>query len=109
VVTGNVRASGDVVAYATSDLRLKQNVLPIDNALEKLQKITGVMFDWKEGHELDRQRDTGLIAQEVEAVLPEVVVTRDNGYKAVRYDKIVGLLVEAIKEQQKLIEFLLNK
>lgn len=97
-VTGNLLASADIIAYSTSDSRLKENIIPIENALDKIKKISGVMFDWKDGHELDRKHDTGLIAQEVEEVLPEVIVTRPSGYKAVRYEKIIGLVVQAIKE-----------
>ena len=78
-------------------------------------KIRGVEFDWttdciksrggEDGYFV-RKHDIGVIAQEIEAVLPEIVATRDNGYKAVRYEKIVPLLIEAIKEQQKQIDSL---
>ena len=87
----------DVVAFSSSDKRLKDNIKPIDNALEKLEKISGVLFDWndKSGY---TGRDYGVIAQEVEAIMPEIVVTRDDGYKAVRYEKIIPLLIEAIKQ-----------
>ena len=97
-VTGNILSANNIIAYSTSDSRLKENIVPIENALDKIKKISGVMFDWKDGHEIDRKHDTGLIAQEVEAVLPEVVVTRPNGFKAVRYEKVIGLVVQAIKE-----------
>lgn len=97
-VNGNLFANQNVVAYSSSDSRLKENITVIENALDKIKKISGVMFDWKEGHELDRKHDTGVIAQEVEEVLPEVVITRQDGYKAVRYEKIIGLVVQAIKE-----------
>lgn len=98
-VTGNIYASQDIIAFSTSDVRLKENITPIENALDKIKKISGVIFDWKEGHEFDNiKRDTGVIAQEVEEVLPEVVLTKEDGYKAVRYDRIIGLVIEAIKE-----------
>ena len=81
--------------------------MPIGNALEKLSKIRGVSFDWKELSEEEKKsqhsnvgHDIGVIAQEVEAVLPEIVTTRENGYKGVRYEKIVPLLIESIKELQ---------
>jgi len=105
----------DVVAYATSDKRLKDNIKPLDNALDKINKINGVEFDWNDTRDEDgkplhsyKGHDVGVIAQEIEEVLPEVVTTRDNGYKAVKYEKIVPLLIEAIKEQQKQIEELKN-
>jgi len=110
-VPGYIYATGDVVAFSTSDKRLKDNIIPIINPIEKIQKIGGYEFDWipaenihsYEGH------DIGVIAQEIEEVLPELVTTRDNGYKAVKYDKIVALLIEAIKDQQKQIEELKSK
>ena len=99
-VSGEIRASGDVVANYSSDKRLKTNIKPISSALDKLLQISGVTFDWIEKEEIHSHKghDVGVIAQEVEAVLPEVVVTRDNGYKAVNYEKIVPLLIESIKE-----------
>jgi hypothetical protein len=107
--------SNDVVAFSTSDKRLKENIKPLDNALEKVLKISGVSFDWKELTEEEKKtihgnegHDVGVIAQEIEEVLPEVVTERDSGYKAVKYEKIVPLLIEAIKEQQKQIEELKN-
>jgi hypothetical protein len=108
-VNGNILANADVIAYSSSDSRLKENIVPIENALDKIKKISGVMFDWKDGHEIDRKHDTGLIAQEVEEVLPEVVVTRPSGYKAVRYEKIMGLVVQAIKELSDQVDELRNK
>jgi len=108
---GKIVASNDIVAFSTSDERLKENVDPIQNALDKLSQIRGVEFDWKELTEEEKQNihsneghDVGVIAQEVEKVLPEVVTKRDNGYKAVRYEKIVPLLIEAIKELKVEIE-----
>jgi len=99
-VSGEIRASGDVTANYSSDKRLKKNIKSISGALDKLSTINGVEFDWieKEGVHSHKGHDVGVIAQEVEEVLPEVVVTRDNGYKAVNYEKIVPLLIEAIKD-----------
>ena len=93
-----LEVSGDIIAYYSSDERLKDNVSRIDDPLAKVISISGNTFDWREesGHE---GSDTGVIAQEVEALgLPGLVVTRENGYKAVRYEKLVPLLIEAIKE-----------
>jgi len=113
--TGRLDCSNDVVAFSTSDERLKQNIKPLDNALDKIKKINGVSFDWKELTEEEKKtiqgnegHDVGVIAQEIEEVLPEVVTERNNGYKAVKYEKIVPLLIEAIKEQQQQIEELKN-
>ena len=112
---GRLDCSIDVVAFASSDKRLKENIKPLDSALDKLMKISGVEFDWKKLTEKEKEtihgnegHDVGVIAQEIEEVLPEVVQTRDNGYKAVKYEKIVPLLIEAIKEQQQQIEELKN-
>ncbi len=110
---GLIRATNDVVAFYSSDKNLKDNIQPIDSAVDKLKAINGVEFDWipKEGVHENEGHDVGVIAQEVEKVLPEVVTTRENGYKAVRYEKLVPLLIEAIKEQQAEIDALkgLNK
>ncbi len=113
---GRIDASNDVVAYSTSDERLKKYIKNIKNPLEKISKINGVTFEWKKTDDKMKKEvhsfegnDVGVLAQEVEKVLPEVVVTRDNGYKAVKYEKIVPLLIEAIKDQQKQIDELKSK
>jgi hypothetical protein len=104
---GQIRASGDIYAFYTSDIKFKKNIAPISDSLYKLNQIRGVEFDWTDLYVnmnggLDdtfiKRHDVGVIAQEVEAVLPEVVATRDDGTKAVRYEKIVPLLIESIKE-----------
>ena len=100
---GTVRAANDIIAFYSSDKNLKTNIQPLSNPIEKIKQIGGYEFDWKP--ESDHTgHDVGVIAQEIESILPEVVTTRDNGYKAVRYEKIVPLLIEAIKEQQKQID-----
>jgi hypothetical protein len=108
---GRIDASNDIIAYSTSDERLKENVKPIDNALSKILKIGGYEFDWKPLTEEEKKtihgnegHDVGVLAQEIEKVLPEVVTQRDSGYKAVKYDKMVALLIEGMKEQQSQIE-----
>jgi len=102
-VTGNF--SGDVIAYSSSDERLKENIKPIQEPVKKTKSISGVEFDWNETlQSIYKGHDIGVIAQEIEKVLPEVVTTREDGYKAVKYEKIVALLIEAIKEQQSSIE-----
>ncbi len=106
-VAGEIRATGNITAYYTSDRSLKENIVPIAKALEKIDAITGVNFDWTEeyindhGGEDDffmRKNTVGVIAQEIETVLPEAVAMREDGLKAVRYELIIPLLIQAIKE-----------
>ena len=108
---GRIDASNDIVAYSSSDKRWKTNIKLIESPLEKLQKLSGVEFDWIEDFRAhgNSGNDIGVIAQEVELVLPQVVQTRDSGMKAVRYEKLIPLLIETIKEQQKQIDELKNK
>ncbi len=97
-VTGIISATDDIIAFVSSDERLKDNVTPLDDPLAKVLSLGGYTFDWNENSNKEGT-ETGLIAQEIEALgLPGLVTTRDNGYKAVRYEKLVPLLVEAIKE-----------
>jgi hypothetical protein len=105
---GNLTAAGNVTAY--SDIRLKKNVQTIVDPLNIVSRLRGVTFDWIESGE----HSYGLIAQEVEEVLPELVV--DNvpdqnsvdkdkpSIKSVDYSKMVSVLIEAVKEQQKIID-----
>lgn len=95
---GVISASNDVIAFSTSDVKLKKNICRIDNALSKVKQLRGIKFEWDENFKTFKGKDIGLVAQEVESILPEIVATRDNGFKAVRYEKVIPLLVEAIKE-----------
>lgn len=98
-VTGSISATGDVIAYTPSDERLKLNITPITSALDKINSITGVEYDWNTDLQLTHSgHDVGVLAQEIEAIIPEAVITHANGYKAVRYEKIIPLLIQAIKE-----------
>ena len=100
-VSGEIRATGDITAFFSSDIRLKENIQPIQNALTKVKSISGNTYDWKEGYEeihSHKGNDVGVIAQEIEQILPEAVIDRETGYKAVNYEKIIPLLIEAIKE-----------
>ena len=104
---GRIDATNDVVAFSSSDIRFKENIVPIENALDKISKISGNTYDWKAENKVEHGyegNDVGVIAQEIEAVLPQLVQTRENGFKAVKYDKLVALLIEGIKEQQSQIE-----
>ena len=97
--TGNFNVLANVTAYGSfSDINLKENIETISNAIEKVQKLDGVTFNYKK----DGGRSTGLIAQQLQEVLPEAVYTSEGldgeEHLAVRYGNTVGLLVEAIKE-----------
>jgi len=104
---GRIDASGDIVAFSTSDKNFKENITPIENPIEKIRMISGNTYDWKadmkEFHGFEGN-DVGVIAQEIEAVLPQLVTTRETGYKAVKYDKLVALLIEGMKAQQNQID-----
>jgi len=112
---GDFHADGDVIAYSTtiSDERLKKDVVKIPNALEKVQQLNGYTFTRIQND----QKSAGVIAQEIEKVLPEAVKEKqlplhtddDNVYKVVEYDAIHGLLIEAIKELKAEIDELRNK
>jgi len=111
-VTGETYVTTNITAYYSSDISLKDNIRPIESAIFKVKQIRGVEFDWNEkSTEIQQEKghDVGLIAQEVEKVLPEVVQIREDGIKAIAYEKVVPLLVEAIKEQQTLIGDLSNR
>ena len=90
----------------TSDIRVKTNIKNISNPIEKLSKINGVSFDWKN----TEKSSLGLIAQEVEKVFPEIVNTdEEENFKTLNYNGMIGVLVEAIKEQQTQINNLTNQ
>jgi hypothetical protein len=108
-VDGTVISTGDVVAFSSSDKKLKNNISNISDPINKIKQINGVNFEWSDKQSTYSGKDVGVIAQEIKEVLPEVVAERDNGYLAVKYEKIIPLLIEAIKEQQKEIEFLKSK
>ena len=97
-VAGTIRATGDVIAY--SDKRVKENIKTIDNALNKVNKLRGVEFN-KIGEDI---KSIGVIAQEIEKVIPEVVREDNKGMKSVAYGNITGVLIEAIKELKAEIE-----
>jgi hypothetical protein len=107
---GTFTAAGDIVAYGSpSDISLKTNIKPLENSLDKIIKLQGVSFTWKENTDASKlteiKDDLGFIAQEVEKVLPELVrKNKDNGLLSLRDKGIMPLLVEAIKEQQIQIE-----
>lgn len=116
--TGEIRATNDVTAFFSSDVVLKENIKNIPDPLESLKKLNGVLFDWKKDY-IDqrggedgyfvRKKDVGVIAQEVEKVLPEAVAQRSDGVKAVKYDRLTCLLIEAVKVLSDKLENLSNE
>jgi hypothetical protein len=102
-VSGTIRATGDVIAY--SDIRVKENIKTIDNALNKVKALRGVEYNKIDNTE----KSIGVIAQEIEEVIPQVVKEDDQGMKSVAYGNITAVLIEAIKEQQKQIDELKNQ
>ena len=98
-VSGAIYASGDVIAF--SDISVKKNIRTIDNALERVIKSRGILYDRKDN---DSKDNIGFIAQELEQQFPELISTNDDGTKGVKYQNAVAVLFEAIKEQQKQID-----
>ena len=98
-VGGKIHAGDDIIAFNASDMSLKDNISPIPNSLEKILSLSGNIFSWNNKSDYKGTDDIGIIAQEVEALgLPGITQTRDNGVKAVRYDRLIPILIEAIKE-----------
>ena len=103
--TGEIRATNDVTAFYSSDERLKENIVQLEGALDKIMSLTGVTFDWKELTDEERKtihshegNDIGVIAQEVQEQYPELVHQREHGYLSVDYQKLTAVLIEAVKE-----------
>lgn len=103
--TGEIIATNDITAFYSSDERLKENIVDLEGALDKVKAMRGVTFDWKELSEEERKtihshegHDLGVIAQEVQAVYPELVHQRDHGYLSVDYVKLTAVLIQAVKE-----------
>jgi len=107
-ITGALTVTGDITAFYTSDQRLKDNVSRIEDPLSKVLSISGNTYVWNQNSGKEGN-DVGVIAQEIAEVLPEAVTTRDNGYLAVDYQKIIPLLVEAVKELSQKVSDLEDK
>ena len=101
-VTGVVTATD---FNSTSDVYLKTNIKKIDDPLAKVLQLNGVSFDWK----YTQQSSAGVIAQDVEKVLPEIVKDAEDGHKTLNYNGLIGLLIEAVKEQNETIQMLTEK
>jgi hypothetical protein len=99
-MSGNMTVAGDVTAY--SDARVKENVETVEDALDKVLNLRGVYYNRTDSD--DKRRKVGVIAQEILEVIPEVVGQDNDGMYNVSYGNIVGVLIEAIKEQQKQID-----
>ena len=103
----DLQVKGDVIAFHSSDIKLKENITRIPDALDKISSLSGNTYTWIEGHKYEGQDDTGVIAQEVEALgLPGLTTTREDGTKGVRYEKLIPVLIEAIKELKAEIDIL---
>ena len=103
----DLQVKGDVIAFHSSDIKLKENITRIPDALDKISSLSGNTQTWIEGHKYEGQDDTGVIAQEVEALgLPGLTTTREDGTKGVRYEKLIPVLIEAIKELKAEIDIL---
>ncbi|MTI30036.1 tail fiber domain-containing protein, partial [Xanthovirga aplysinae] len=100
--------SGNFDPLSPSDVQLKDKIRPIDGALNRIHNIGGYFFKWNEKQSLHSGEDLGVLAHEVENVLPleNLVTQRPNGFKGVRYEKLVPLLLEGLKEEDKKVEFL---
>ena len=99
----------DDVAAAASDKRYKKNIENLDKSLDKILQLNGVRFDWKDEQYMNGKTSIGLIAQDTEKIIPEVVFTDTDGFKSIDYGKLVAPLIEAIKEQQAQINDLKNE
>ena len=104
-ISGALNVGGDITAFSTSDESLKENLVTIPNAVDKVKSVSGYTFKWKADGpyvHLNGKEDTGVIAQQIEALgLTGTTSTRDDGIKGVAYKKLVPLLIEAIKELKK--------
>ena len=101
-ISGALNVGGDITAFSTSDENLKENLVIIPNAVDKVKSVSGYTFKWKADGpyvHLNGKEDIGVIAQQIESLgLPGTTSTRDDGVKGVAYKKLVPLLIEAIKE-----------
>ena len=109
--SGDITAQGDVIAYRSSDERYKENIINISDPLGKLKSIGGYTYDWNDkapswtrSQTTGSLHDVGVIAQEIQKIIPEAIRVRTNGFLAVSYERLIPLLIEGIKDQQNTIE-----
>jgi hypothetical protein len=105
-----LQATGDIIAFFTSDSRLKNNIKKIESPLQKISGINGYTFTWNASDTITKRTgdDVGLMAQEVKNVIPQAVIVRENGFYGLDYIKVIPLLVESIKELKQKVEHLEN-
>ena len=108
---GPLHCCDDIVAFygQSSDATLKDNITILQSSLEKLMGIRGTEYDWKEGNKSYSGHDIGVIAQDVEKVLPEAVSTKPDGTKGVHYNKLIPLLIEAVKDLSQQVDDIKDK
>ena len=108
---GPLHVCDDIVAFygQSSDISLKENISTLDNPLAKVMQIRGTEYDWKEGNKNYSGHDIGVIAQDIEKVLPEAVSTKPDGTKGVHYNKLIPLLIEAVKDLSNKIDDIKDK
>ena len=103
-VNGSIYSTADITAF--SDQSVKNNIRPIDNVLERIKRSRGIIYDRTD---IDANDNIGFIAQELEVNFPELVTTNTDGTKAVKYQNMVAVLLEAIKEQSSIIDKLVER
>lgn len=106
-VQNDIKVHGYVLAHEfqmESDRRLKKNIEEVENPLEKLRALRGVRFEWKKSS----KTSYGVIADEIEAILPESTSTGSGGFSSVNYNAVIALLIEAVKKQDRIIQQLLS-
>tara|TARA_A200000159_G_scaffold33269_1_gene29920 strand:- start:213 stop:5474 length:5262 start_codon:yes stop_codon:yes gene_type:complete len=108
---GPLHVCDDIVAFygQSSDISLKENVSTLENPLAKVMQIRGTEYDWKEGNKNYSGHDIGVIAQDIEKVLPEAVSTKPDGTKGVHYNKLIPLLIEAVKDLSNKVDDIKDK
>ena len=107
-----INCTGDIIAFSTSDKKFKTGIKLINDPIDKIKKISGVNYTWKDNTPIKEYRgkyDIGVIAQELEEVIPEAVRTSEDDVKSVRYEKIIPLLIECIKTQQLQIDKIIKR
>jgi len=105
-VDGAIGATGNIVGFYSSDKRLKENIVEIKDGLSLINQLRPVKFDWKQDSPFGHLKPTeyGLIAQEVQEVIPEIVGHMKDDYKGINYEKIVPLLISSIQQLTKRVE-----
>jgi hypothetical protein len=108
LVTGTIDATNDITAFSSSDKRLKNNIIKIDNSNSVINNLNGYKYDWNEKSNKTGQ-DVGVIAQEVQELIPSAVRENEDGYLSVDYNKLIPYLIEEVKSLNNRIEILESK